>query len=129
MSKLYVIDNSNKLVGKTIAYIEMNRYANPTMVITTDGGIMMQYIEELEEGEYSLENYSKARIESELFQNSSRIKERVIKSNIFLQSDFDELLASQIELHKQEQEQHKQHKEQREREEFERLKAKFEVQP
>ena len=114
MSKLYVIDNSNKLVGKTIAYIEMNRYANPTMVITT---------------EYSLENYSKARIESELFQNSSRIKERVIKSNIFLQSDFDELLASQIELHKQEQEQHKQHKEQREREEFERLKAKFEVQP
>ena len=41
MTKLYVIEEPDQLAGKTIAYVEMNTFQSPLMLVTTDGGIMV----------------------------------------------------------------------------------------
>ena len=125
--KIYVIEDPDKLIGKTVSYIELNRFSIPAIMVTTDGGIMIWETsaeEDTMSEEIEIDVYSKNRVEAHVF-NNERMIERIMKCRFLVKADFDSFLSQQREERKQEQEQSQIRKEEYDRKEFERLKNKF----
>lgn len=125
MTELYVIEEPKQLVGKTIAYVELNRFSNPLILTTADGGIMAWRTENYSDfDEMSTEIYTSNMVEIHLF-NSRVMKKELIEKGICTQQAIDEFLYRQLQRRQKEAEKYKQQQEERDKQEFERLKQKF----
>jgi len=128
MPELYAIEKPDALKGKTIIYVNINRFADPAIIITTDGGILMWTVRESYDQDfddkYEIIHHSSREVESELFHRETLVKQ-LIKICGFTQSDFDIFFVNHEEERKRQAEIWKQQKEENERKEFERLSVKF----
>lgn len=123
-TELYVIEEPKQLIGKTIAYVELNRFCNPLILTTTDGGIMAWKTVSDEFEELETEIYKSYMVEAHLF-HDERMKKELIEKGICPQEAIDKFLDRQRQRRKKEAEKYKQQQEERDKQEFERLKQKF----
>lgn len=125
MTELYVIEEPKQLVGKTIAYIDINRFFNPLLVTTTDGGIMAWNTENYGDfDEMHTEIYSSNMVEVHLFNNQT-MKKELLNKGICSQESIDKFLDRQVTKRQKADEDRKREQEERDKQEFERLKQKF----
>jgi hypothetical protein len=124
MSKLYVIEKPDDLIGKTIADIRLDRFSNPLMLVTTDGGLLA-WITDADGDDIETYIYDKAHVETYVF-NSRSTKKYMVDTGVCTQEEIDEFLAEQRAERQKEQENWQLQKEAQEKVEYERLRKKFE---
>jgi len=125
MTKLYVIEEPDQFIGKTIACVEMNMFQSPLMLVTTDGGIMVWTTHCDEAGNLETFIYRKKMVEMYLHDDEYPRK-RIMSSGLFNEEDINEIIAKQIEAWHKKMEILAKQREERDRQEYERLKKKFE---
>jgi len=125
MSDLYVIEEPEQLIGKTIAHIEMNRFCDPLLLATTDGGIMAWRTYWEDDEDMQTDIYSSNMVEAHVF-NSDTTKKYLIKNNICTEEDINQFTATRIEERRLYHESLKKQRLEREKSEYERLKQKYE---
>jgi len=125
MPDLYVIGKPEQLIGKTIAHIEMNKFCDPLLLTTTDGGIMAWKTYEDDEWGMGTDIYNSHMVEAHVF-NSATTKKYLIKNNICTQEEIDKFTAERIEERRLYHEQLKKQREEQEKAEYERFKQKYE---
>jgi len=125
MADLYVIEKPEDLIGKTIAHIEMNRFCDPLLLTTTDGGIMAWRTWTEDDGDMETDVFEGYQVEAHVF-NSKTTKKYLIQNNICTQEEIDKFTAERIKEHRLYREQLKKESEEHDKAEYERLKQKYE---
>ena len=125
MAKLYVIEEPDQLIGKTIACVEMNAFQSPLLLVTTDGGIMVweTYCDEYGEKETNI--FRKNVVEIYLH-DDEHLRESIVSRGLFEEEDVNKFVAKQIEARRKSRGILAKQQEERDRQEYERLKKKFE---
>lgn len=125
MTNLYVIENPEELIGKTIAYIEMENWLDRSILITTDGGIIIWETSGWPDGSTETVICDSDGVESYLFKEKA-LQGHIIAKGICQEEDYIYFLARQTEKRRKEREYLEKQQEERDRQEYERLKMKFE---
>ena len=125
MAKLYVIEEPDQLIGKTIACVEMNTFQSPLLLVTADGGIMIWETYCYEDGETETDIYRRNVVEIYLH-DDKYLRESIVSKGFFQEEDVNEFLAKQIEERRKTRECYAKQQKERDRQEYERLKKKFE---
>lgn len=112
MTKLYVIEKPGELIGKTIAYAEMNESKVPLVLITTDGGIIAWETLHCDWGGETV-FYGKEDIEH-LLSFDKVLYYNIVNNGICEEKDMVDFLAKYTEKQRKEEEERE-----RERKEFE----------
>jgi hypothetical protein len=122
---LYLINNPNDLVGKTIAYTNMALYADYIMIATTDGGILCVSQEISEDDNKQTIVTNKLITEKYLFSNKFMI-DILLEKKVVTNKDIENFKEKRINQEKKHIENYKREMEENERKDYERLKAKYE---
>lgn len=128
---MYFIDDPKELHGKTIAYVNMNQFAERILIATTDGGILTvsQYSgEEFYDNEievhhdYDTERY----IRNCITENKKYIYDNLINYSVFTKKEHQELIDKYNKQQKEKEIKNKERQKQAELEQYLKLKTKYE---
>jgi hypothetical protein len=125
---MYFIDNPEELHGKTIAYVDMNQFAERIIIATTDGGILT-VTQDADEFSTEIEVHSKTSTKYFIL-NARKVRKYIlddlIKYKVFTEEEYNQLVEEHNkEMRKQEKARMEKQK-QTELEQYLKLKAKYE---
>ena len=128
---MYFITNYEELKGRTIGFIHMARFANPAVIGTTDGGILMIEFE-YEEDDFNegmtIRIVNEMRAEyllSKRKENDWMLKDLVI-NGVIKPGEFEEIQRKRKEDYEKMQEETRIKQEEQEHQDYIRLKEKYE---
>ena len=127
---MYFITNYKELKGKTIGFIHMARFANPAVIGTTDGGILMIEFE-YEEDDFNegmtIKMVNEFRAEyllSKREENNWVLKE-LVENGVIKPDEFEEMQRKRKEEYERRQEEIRKKQEEQEYKDYLRLKEKY----
>ena len=125
---MYFIENKEELIGKTIACVSMNRFAERILIATTDGGILTvtQYSDD---NDSEITVYNKTNTKYYIL-NCKKVRpylyEDLIKYNVFTKEEYDELIDEHNKKLKEDEIKLEEYQKKAELEQYLKLKEKFE---
>ena len=125
---MYFIENKEELIGKTIAYTNMSRFAECILIATTDGGILTVT-------QYSDDNGSEIIVHNKIntkyfIMNCKKVRpylyEDLIKYNVFTEEEYNQLIDKHNKKLKEDKIRQEEYQKKAELEQYLKLKEKFE---
>jgi len=125
---MYFIENQEELIGKTIAYVNMNQFAERILIATTDGGILT-VSQESDEYNTEIEIHSKINTKYHILnckKHNRYIYENLIKYGVFTEEEYNEFVDEHKRKQQEQEKLRLERQKQLELEQYLKLKAKYE---
>ena len=125
---MYFIENKEELIGKTIAYVDMNQFAEKILIATTDGGILI-VSQESDEFNTEIEIHSKINTKYYILnckKHNKHIYEDLIKHKVFTEEEYDKFISEHKKQQQEQEEKRLEKQKKAELEQYLKLKEKYE---
>jgi len=125
---MYFIENKEELIGKTIAYVDMNQFAEKILIATNDGGILT-VSQESDEFNTEIIVHNKTNTKYYIL-NCKKVRpyiyEDLIKYNVFTEEEYNYLFNEHKKKSREDKIRQEEYQKKAELEQYLKLKEEFE---